>query len=478
MPGRDADGLRSPQSSGQRPIGWWRLLAYALPAAPLAALGLPLYAVVPTYYTETIGLPLAGVGFVLLLVRIFDAVSDPLVGVVADRFRPRFGRRRLLFSLSVPIASLAALMLYSPPPGVTLLWLGVWGVVLSLGYTMAMVPYSAWGAELIDDYSGRTSLTSLREGISLIGVLIAIVVPFAIGMERGASISGLAVLGIVVAISLPVSGLIAVIFVPEPREHSVARIALRQSLGFLAANKPFVRLLIAYFINGFANGIPATLFLYFVSDRLGLPQSRGPLLFVYFLFGIAGVPLATLAARRFGKHRAWCIAMIVACAAFVAAPLLPSGSLYGFGVICIVTGLMLGFDLSLPPAIQADVIDVDTAQSGSQRGGLYFAAWGLATKLSLAAGVGLIFPLLSAFGFDAAAGAGNRPEALWTLAIAYAWIPIALKLIAVALIWNFPLDEAAHKLLRSRIDGSRPAATRLDAERDRAETPPPARAIR
>lgn len=57
-------------------------------------------------------------------------------------------------------------MLYSPPPGVTLLWLSVWGVVLSLGYTMAMVPYSAWGAELIDDYSGRTSLTSLREGIS------------------------------------------------------------------------------------------------------------------------------------------------------------------------------------------------------------------------------------------------------------------------------------------------------------------------
>jgi Na+/melibiose symporter-like transporter len=428
------------------------LLAYALPAAPLAALGLPLYAVVPTYYTETLGLPLAGVGFVLLLVRVFDAVSDPLVGLVADRYRPAFGRRRFLFSLSLPIAALAAVMLYWPPPGVTLLWLGLWGVVLSLGYTMALVPYSAWGAELVDDYRGRTALTSLREGITLIGVLIAIVVPFAIGIQPGAAVSGLAVLGVIVAVSLPLFGAIAVAAVPEPREHGVSHIALRQSLGLLVANKPFVRLLIAYFINGFANGIPATLFLYFVSDRLGLPQARGPLLFVYFLFGIAGVPLAAVVARRFGKHRAWCLAMIVACAAFIAAPLLPAGSLYGFGAICVVTGLMLGFDLSLPPAIQADVIDVDTARSGTQRSGLYFAAWGLATKLSLAAGVGLIFPLLSIFGFDAMAGSGNRPEALWTLAIAYAWIPIVLKLVAVVLMWNFPLDEAAQKLLRAEID--------------------------
>jgi GPH family glycoside/pentoside/hexuronide:cation symporter len=453
LPGLEAMAQRRDRQPAPVPrVGRWRLLAYALPAAPLAALGLPLYAVVPTYYTETLGLPLAGVGFALLLVRIFDAVSDPLVGLAADRYRPGFGRRRFLFSLSLPIAALAALMLYWPPLGVTLLWLGTWGVVLSLGYTMALVPYSAWGAELVDDYRGRTSLTSLREGISLIGVLVAIVVPFAIGMERGAAVSGLAVLGIVVAISLPLLGAFAVAVVPEPREHTVANIPTRESLRFLGANKPFIRLLVAYFINGFANGIPATLFLYFVSDRLGLPQSRGPLLFLYFLFGIAGVPLAAITAKRFGKHRAWCLAMIVACAAFAFAPLLSNGSLYGFGAICVLTGLMLGFDLSIPPAIQADVIDVDTASSGAQRGGLYFAAWGLATKLSLAAGVGLVFPLLSAFGFDAAVGSGNQPKALWALAVAYAWIPIALKLVAVALMWNFPLDETAHRALRAEID--------------------------
>lgn len=425
-------------------------LAYALPAGPLAALGLPLYALVPTYYTETLGLPLAAVGFALLIVRLVDALSDPAVGVFADRFRPAFGRRRFLFAVSLPLSALAALMLYWPPADATTLWLLGWGTALSLGLTLTTVPYSAWGAELVSDYQGRTGLAALREGTTLIGILIAITLPFGVGMEKGAAISGLAVLGIAVAITLPLSGLIALLLVPEPADRSVSKLSLRQSLGHLAENRPFLRLLAAYFLNGFANGIPATLFLYFVSDRLALPDARGPLLFLYFLFGIGGVPSAAWAAGRFGKHRAWCMAMIAACIAFVFAPLLPAGSFLTFGVICALTGLMLGFDLSLPPAIQADVIDADTDRSGEQRSGLYFAAWGLATKLSLAAGVGLIFPLLAAFGFQP--GTQNDAEALFALAVLYAWIPIALKLAAIALMWNFPLDEAAHRILRKRID--------------------------
>ena len=437
--------IGAPVSRGMR-------LAYALPAAPLAALGLPLYALVPTYYTETLGLPLAGVGFALLIVRLFDALSDPLVGLAADRYRPRFGRRRTLFLVSLPLCAVSALMLYAPPADAGTLWLGLWGMALSLGLTLVTVPYYAWGAELVGDYQGRTGLTALREGISLIGILAAIVLPFAVGMEKGAAVSGLAVLGLVVAISLPICGVIAVWRVPEPVEHTLQNLSLRRSLSYLAGNKPFLRLLSAYFLNGFANGIPATLFLYFVSARLEVPEARGPLLFLYFLFGIAGVPLAAVASRRLGKHRAWCWAMILACLTFAAAPLLPPGSTFSFAAICAVTGLMLGFDLSIPPAIQADVIDADTAVSGEQRSGLYFAAWGLATKLSLAAGVGLIFPLLAGFGFNAETGAGNSDTALLALAVTYAWIPIALKLLAILLMWNFPLDETAHRLLRQRIE--------------------------
>lgn len=426
------------------------LFAYALPAAPLAALGLPLYSLVPTYYTETLGLPIASVGWAVLLVRLFDAVTDPLAGYAADRINPGFGRRRLLFLLSLPIAALSALMLYWPADGAGVAWLTVWGMLTSLGFTLVVVPYSAWGAELVNDYHGRTRLTSAREGLTLVGTLIAIVLPFAIGFEQK-GFSGLAVLGIAVAAMLLLFGSLTVWLVPEPVDTTKRRLPLLQSLSFLGANRPFLRLIAAFFLNGLANGIPATLFLYFVSARLLLPELRGPLLFLYFLSAIVGVPLAALAARKLGKHRAWSVAMIAACAIFSMAPFLSPGAAVPFALICAATGLLLGFDLALPPSIQADVIDADTAASGDQRSGLYFAAWGLATKLSLAAGVGIVFPLLGSFGFNPFPDAHNDETALFALAAIYAWVPVALKLAAIALMWNFPLDRTAQNELQARI---------------------------
>lgn len=449
-------GTQRDSSAGLRPLALPRVVAYALPAIPLAALTLPLYILVPTFYTETLGLSLASVGFALLVVRIFDAINDPLIGWAADRFRPRFGRRRTLFAISLPLTAVSAFMLFWPPEGVSTAWLMGWGLMLSLGYTAALIPFSAWGAELATDYNGRSRIAGWREALTLTGTLIAIALPFAIGFEQADGMHGLAALGVAVLIGLPLLGGIAVFATPEPQEYSRIRVDFRAGFGHLVRNKPFVRLIAAFFLNGLANGIPATLFLYFVSDRLGLPDARGPLLFFYFLCAIAGVPLATWAARRFGKHRAWCYAMLVACAAFAPAPLLPEGSLVAFAIICAITGVLLGFDLVLPPAIQADVIDVDTAASGEQRSGVYFAAWSLATKLSLAGGVGIVFPLLAGFGFDPAANAGEM-QGLTALAVAYAWAPIAAKLASIAIMWNFPLDEAAQTSLRSDIEGTRTA---------------------
>ncbi len=427
-----------------------RLVLYALPAIPLAALTLPLYIIVPTFYSEALGLSLASVGAALLFVRLFDAFNDPLVGWMADRWRPSMGRRRATFLASLPIAALAALMLFWPPVDAGPGHLVFWGAVLSLGYTAAIIPLTSWGAEMAGDYSERARVAGFREGFTLVGTLLAIALPFAIGMESAEGLHGLAVLGIVVAVLLLALGGLTVWRVPEPREYSRTRLDLRDGLRHMGRNGPFLRLIAAFLINGLANGIPATLFLYFVSDRLGLPEMRGPLLFVYFLAGIAGMPLALAAARRFGKHRAWCVAMLFTCAVFAFAPLIGEGNWLAFAVLSVATGLTLGFDLALPAAIQADVIDVDTAASGEQRSGLYFAAWSLATKLSLALAVGLAFPLLQFFGFEA--GGDNDAWALTALAVTYAWVPVALKLAAIGLMWNFPLDETTQRGLRSRIE--------------------------
>lgn len=431
-----------------------KLMCYALPAIPLAALALPLYVIVPTFYAQNLQLPIAAVGTVLLLIRLIDAASDPMIGWLCDRLFMKSGRRRTFFLLCVPLTALAAFMVFWPPSGAGVGYLALWGTLLSVGYTGTLLPYTAWGAELATDYRGRSVVSAFREGATLIGTVIAVVLPFAVGLDRIDGFHGLAAIAVLTLVLLPAFGVFAVKIVPEPANRSTTRLRLAESLRFVVRNRPFVRLIFAFLLNGFANAIPATLFLYFVSERLGVAEMRGPLLCLYFLCGVVGVPMAVWLAGKAGKHRTWCAAMTVACVVFAFAGFLGAGDIVPFAVICAATGLLLGFDLALPPAIQADVIDYDTAKSGEQRSGLYFAAWGLATKLSLALSVGLVFPILAWSGFESSA-AGAMPEtAIATLAALYAWFPILPKAAAIAVMWNFPLGEDAQRSLRARIDSA------------------------
>jgi GPH family glycoside/pentoside/hexuronide:cation symporter len=428
-----------------------RLLAYGLPALPFAILTLPFYILVPPYYTETLGLSIVAVGNVLVFVRLIDAASDPICGVLADRFRPRFGRRRLWLIGAAPLIALAAWQVFVPPPGAGLFHLALWGTLLSLAWTGGQVPYAAWGAELSRSYAGRNRVAAYREAFTVLGTLIALSMPAllpALGWTGSQAV--LIAFALMVGIGLPTTVLLAVARVPEPEIRSTVRLSLAKTLRNVADNGPFKRLILAFFVNGLANGLPATLFLFFVNDRLQSPASAGLLLVLYFVAGIAGVPFWLWLARRTSKHRAWAIGMMLACAAFAFAPALGPGDVWPFAAICLFTGLALGADVILPASIQADVIDVHTARTGEERAGLYLSLWALATKLALAGAVGIAFPILGAMGFDPGAGL-RTATGLTTLALLYAALPVALKVAAIALIWRFPLDAKAHAELRRTI---------------------------
>ncbi|MDD9909973.1 MAG: MFS transporter [Ahrensia sp.] len=434
-----------------------RLIIYALPAIPLAALTLPLYSFIPTFYAETIGLPLAGIGLALFLVRAFDAVNDPLVGILADRFRPAFGRRRLWFACAIPIVMLGVWQLFWPPADASIWYLGLWSLVLSVGYTLAILPFTAWGAELETSYEGRSRVTGMREGLTLIGTLLAIIIPFSLGWEDASAFHGFALLAVCLILALPLTGVLTVWRVPEPREHSTTRVGIIAGLSHVKSNRAFIRLACAFFLNGCGNSIAATLFLLYCSARLGLEDLRGPFLFTYFLCGVVSVPFWTFVARKTSKHRAWCCAMIFAAIVFSPAPFLSEGAAFAFGAICVLSGLALGADIALPPSMQADVIDVDTAKSGEQRSGVYFSLWSLATKMSLALAVAGAFSLLGWFGFDAQQPQQSTQMGLTALGFLYGWGPIALKLPSLALMWNFPLGREQVEHLRAQIDSAQRA---------------------
>lgn len=424
-------------------LGATRLLAYGLPGLPLAVLGLPLYVYLPTFYAEDLGLSLAAVGAALLVARASDVVTDPLVGWLSDHGPGRRQRRKRLLWIGLPLLLLAVHALFMPPAGAGLWHLLGWSLLLYLGWTLVVLPYSAWGAELSADYHERSRITAAREGFVILGTLLAAAVPALAGEGDGLS-GALALLALAVLAGTPLALLAATLLVPEPARYRPP-VPWRRGLALLRENGPFLRLLAAYFLNGCANALPATLFLLFVGHVLQAEAQAGPLLALYFVAGVLSLPLWLRLGRRLGKHRTWSASMIWACLVFAWVPFLGPGDLWAFAAICLLSGLSLGVDMALPASMAADVIDLDRARGGGDRAGLFFGIWGMTTKLALALAVGLAFPLLDLAGFEA--GTANPPGALLALALLYAGLPVALKLGALALVWSFPLDEATQRRL-------------------------------
>jgi GPH family glycoside/pentoside/hexuronide:cation symporter len=432
------------------------LAAYALPAFPAATLGLPLLIYLPTFYAGATGLGLAAIGGVLLVARLWDVGVDPAIGWLSDRTRTRWGRRRPWMAAALPVVLVASYMLFDPPSDAGAAYLLVWTMLAYLGWSMLQIPHQAWGAELSRDYGERNRIAAWRESLTVAGVAVAAALP-AIAAALGWTADGappeaaaLQILFWTNLIVLPLSGVLLLRGVPEPVPVPPAPgFDLSAGWALLRANAPFRILVVGYLLNGVANALPATLFLLFAGDVLGARGIEGALLLVYFVAGIASVPLWLRAAKLWGKHRTWCTAMLANCAAFAPVPFLGAGDVPSFLIVCLATGLCFGADLALPSSMQADVVDVDTAAGGGQRTGLYFAVWAVAGKFALALAPAIAFPLLDMAGYVRGAESTDGHLALGAL---YAWVPVAFKLAAVALMWNFPLDAARQGRLRAQIE--------------------------
>jgi Na+/melibiose symporter-like transporter len=420
------------------------LAAYAAPALALAALNIPFFVFVPPFYATERGLSLSAIGTVLLLVRVADAIFDPIVGWAGDRTTSRFGRRRPWLIVFLFPSLIALWRVFDPPANIDVIYLAIWSLALSLSWTAMILPYAAWGAELSGDYTERTRIVAWREIALLVGTLIATALP---ALVPDLALKALMIFAIV---TMPLFIFIAVSLVPEGQSLTVRRIDWIQGLVALKANRPFVRLILAFLVNGIANSLPATLIVLFVERRLEAPGLQGAVLFVYFAAGVFGVPIWLWLANHLSKHRAWSIAMIWSGSIFSLTAFLGPGDITWMFIISALTGLGLGGELSLPPSMQADVVDLDTDQTGEQRTGLYFAAWGFATKLSSALAVGLAYPLLDLAGYNVHE-AGSQ-TGVWMLVGLYAFAPVVIKALALMLIWNYPVDRHLQSEARKRAE--------------------------
>ena len=430
------------------------MVTYSFPALAISIPTIPLYLYLPTFYGVTLELGLAATGFALLTARVFDTITDPIVGIISDRFPIKRNYRKPWIAVGSIIAAIGLYQLLNPPNDAGIIYLICWSIILYLGWTFVAVPYLTWGAELSTDYNERTSITTSRETAGILGILTCgVIFTFSANLNFSEidtiGIIGWATIGLG-AISIPFmlkkvpdSGLVRL------KKGKNTNSSFLRSVLQLTQNRLFVRLLAAWFLNGIANGIPSVLFFLYLDKVLGVNETqRAVLILIYFSTAVAAMPAWLSLSKVFNKHRVWCYAMILAIGAFSLVPFLPDGAFYLFSIICILTGVCLGADLSIPPSIQADVLDYDKLKTRSQRAGLLFSLWGMATKLALACSVGLAFPLLDWLGFEPDMPDDSGRQALVFL---YALLPVGFKCITVLAIWNFPLNRKNHTIIKRRL---------------------------
>ncbi len=396
-------------------------LSYGLLGLPLAFVALPLYVLLPNHYAREFGMPLATLGAVLLLARLFDALTDPLLGRLSDWLFAR-SRRAVLTAggLSAVILALGMHALFFPrvsTPEALQYWALACLLIVYTAYSQLGISHQSWGARLGGGELHQGRIVAWREGLGLVGVLLAAVLP---------SLFGLSVMIAVLAVALAL-GWFAWSHAPEPGRSASSLTRLpRASLWHPWRQPAFRRLLAVFMLNGIASAVPATLVLFFIQDRLQAPAAQEPLfLGAYFLCAALSMPLWLKAVGRWGLARTWLAGMLLAIAVFAWAAGLGQGDTTAFLIVCALSGVALGTDLALPSALLAGVIAGQGDQGRLE--GAYFGWWNLATKLNLALAAGLALPMLGVLGYSPGV---RDPEALRTLGLAYAVLPCALKLAA------------------------------------------------
>jgi Na+/melibiose symporter-like transporter len=269
------------RAPGAAPLG--ALFAYGALGLPLAFAALPIYVHAPKLYGDDLGLSLAVVGGVLLGARVVDALTDPLIGALSDRW----GARRALVLLALPLLAAGMLALLVPPAGAGAAWLALSVVAVTLGFSLATINYNAWGAEAAETPGDRTRLVAAREACALLGVVVAAALPGALG-------GGATGLERLAWLFLPVLALCAaatLLLAPRPAVRRNRSAPLFGALRAALAHRPFAAMLAVFAASGIAAAIPATTVLFFVADVLQATALEGLFLGLYFVAGAASLPL-------------------------------------------------------------------------------------------------------------------------------------------------------------------------------------------
>lgn len=444
----------SPAAAGDSEgrLNGWRLAAFSSFAIPIYAAQMPLGVYLPAIYAQHYGLPLATLGLIFLFERLWGAAADPVIGILSDCTRSRFGRRRPWIVAGAVLYGIAAVALFFPPAQVTALALGITLFIFYLGWSMMQIPYLAWGGEISGRYHERTRIATYAAVAGSSALLLVLVLPTIVDQLRpGDAPLKLAAMGSVVLLSLVVTTVLMLRAFPEAPAPvaSAARLPLGRTIAIVAGDRLLLRVMGSDFAVTFGQLVRSTLFVFFVTSYMGRPEWASGLFLLQFVFGVTAGPIWMRIGLRLGKHRTAVAGELIQVAINLALLLVTPNNFTLLLALTVAQGLAQGSGNLMLRAIVADVADQHRLDTGVDRTALFFSVFSLTSKAAMAAAIGVALPLVAWLGFDPKRP--NSPDALAGLLLVFALGPAIAHAFSAWLIHGFPIDETRHAEIRRQL---------------------------
>lgn len=424
----------------------------------VGSLGTGIYSSVPSvlllfYMTDTLSIAPSLAAMAFFLPKIWDVITDPVMGVISDHTKSKMGRRRPYLLLGSILMSLTFVGLFNVPTfeasSSSFLYILIVFILSATSYTVFAVPYIAMPAEMSEDHHERTVIMSYRMGFAMAGILIGsafapYIVEWAGGGRQGyASMS--VIIGLVCAASMLLS-FFATRSAPQTVASGSASTSIRSYLSALISNKPFCLLMLIYVLQLAAMGIFTAAIPYFVTYILNMSVSFvGTLFFIMLGSAILTMVMWTFGSKFLGKKNAFALAAVIFAAGIFSLTRVdadyPKHILFlQFALI----GVGLAGIQMLPFSMLTDAIRIDRLTTGAAREGVFTGFWTASEKLGLALGPLFVGLILSIGGFEASSGdsiSSQSDSALFSVRFLAAMLPSVVILISALLITRYPLTE-------------------------------------
>ena len=432
---------------------FWKLFSYFL----------------PFFYSNVFGLSLADAGALMLVTRIWDAVSDPMMGIIADRTKTRWGKYRpyLLF-FALPFAVSGILLFTTPENGKTL-WAYVTYILMMTVYTGINVPYGSLLNVMTADSDEKSVLSSYRMFFAYGGSFIALFAwePLCNMFDKARVVSADAAGGLASISTSPeawqktmiiIASFCFILFILSfllTKEHvrSESTVSIGQDLKLLLKNKPWWLLIGAALASNLFNTVRGTTTAYFFSDYIlktveMAPQwaflvSAGIFLSIGEIANMAGVVIAVPMSKHLGKKTTYIVSMAALIFLSIAFFFLPAttGGYWAMLFFQIVISTFTGIISPLVWSMYADVADYSELKDGTASTGLIFSSASMAQKFGGAFGGSAVMWLLAAFGYNTVAGAVQTETAILGLRILMSWMPALVAALSIIVVWFYPLTK-------------------------------------